>query len=356
MQYSFDLLLQDAFGGQEPGVQLTRLVDKTLQWETTTITDFGVDASFNNGLITVTVDWYNKVTDDILYSVPVPASVGLSAPTINGGSMTNVGWDFEIGHNNKIGEVTYSVNFNLSTFKNEVTSILRPTYGKTTIQEGLPYDSWYLTEWIGIFQNQEEIDNGPLHRFNPKPGDLKFKDQNGDNVIDDDDRVVVDGAFPNFFYGGGLNLSWKNFDVSAFFQGVQGLKTHTAAWGLTPYMQGSPPTMDLVNNRWTGEGSTNTHPAMYRAGYGPVDGTNSTYYLHDNSYVRLKNLRIGYNLPAATINKIGIKAAQVYLSGDNLITISDYPGGDPERGDAAANRFSVFPQLKTMALGIKVKL
>src|SRR5690606_30916392 len=97
-----------------------------------------------------TVDWYNKVTDDILYSVPVPASVGLSAPTVNGGSMTNKGWDFEIGHNNKIGEVTYNVSFNLSTSTNEVTSILSPTFGsKRTIQEGLPYNSWYLTEWIG---------------------------------------------------------------------------------------------------------------------------------------------------------------------------------------------------------------
>ena len=95
---------------------------------------------------------------------------------------------------------------------------------------------------------------------------------------------------------------------------------------------------------------------MYRSGYGPVEGTTSDYYLHDNSYVRLKNLRIGYTLPQATIQKIGIKGAEIYLSGDNLITISDYPGGDPERGDAAANRFSVFPQLKTMALGIKVKL
>ncbi|MGR3303748.1 MAG: SusC/RagA family TonB-linked outer membrane protein, partial [Candidatus Scalindua sp.] len=347
---------QYAFGGQEAGVQLTRLVDKTLQWETTTITDFGFDASFNNGLITITVDWYDKLTEDILYSVPVPASVGLSAPIVNGGSMKNIGWDFELGHNNKIGEVTYNVNFNLSTYKNEVISLLRPSYGKTTKQEGLPYNSWYLTEMIGIFQNQGEIDNGPVHRYNPKPGDLKFKDQNGDMVIDDDDRVVVDGAFPKFYYGGSLNLSWRNFDFSTFFQGVEGLKTHTAAWGLTPFMQGSPPTMDLVNNRWTGDGSTNTHPAMYRGGYKPVDGTNSTYYLHDNSYVRLKNLRIGYNLPAATTQKIGIKEAQVYFSGDNLLTFSQYPGGDPERGDAAANRFSVFPQLKTLALGIKVKL
>lgn len=344
------------FGGQETGVQLTRLVDKTLKWETTTITDIGFDVSFKNGLITATVDWYNKVTDDILYSIPVPASVGLSAPTVNGGSMKNVGWDIELGHYNKIGEVTYNVNFNLSTFKNEVTSILRPTYGSRTIQEGLPYNSWYLTEVEGIFQNQAEIDNAADHPYNPAPGDLKFKDQNGDGVINGDDRVVMDGAFPKFFYGGGLDVSWKNFSVSAFFQGVNGLKTWTSAWGLAPFMQGSPPTMDFVNNHWTGEGSTNKYPAMYRSGYGPVEGTTSDYYLHDNTYVRLKNLRIGYTLPKATIQKIGIKDAEVYLSGDNLITISDYPGGDPERGDAAANRFSVFPQLKTMALGIKVKL
>ena len=338
----------------EAGVNLNRLVDQSLQWETTTITDFGLDASVKNGLFTFTVDWYNKITDGILYQVPVPASVGLSSPTVNGGKMKNTGWDFELGHNNKIGELSFNVSLNLSTYKNEVLSILSPTLGTYTVQEGLPYNSLYMVEWIGIFQTQAEIDEGPLHPYNPKPGDLKFKDQNNDGVINSEDRKVIDGAFPDFYYGGSINVSWRNFDVSAFFQGVQGVKNYVINWGLTPFVQGAAPTQELADNRWTGPGSTNEYPAIYRAGYNPVMGTTSTFLLQDASYLRLKNLRIGYNIPTEIVEKIGLKNAQVYFSGDNLLTFTKYPGLDPERIGGGA--FSVFPQLKTLAFGLKVKL
>ena len=346
------------FGSLESGVLLTRLVDKTLRWETTSITDFGIDVSVKSGLFTLTADWYDKVTDDILYQVPVPASVGLSAPTVNGGKMKNTGWDFELGHNHAIGNVRYNASLNLSTYKNEVIDIISPSYGRNTVQEGLPYGSWYLTEWIGIFQTQDEIDNGPEHPFGPKPGDLKFKDQNNDGVIDADDRRVFDGRFPDFHYGGSLNLSWRNFNVSTFFQGVSGLKNYVLNWGLSPFTQGSPPTMDLVNNRWTGPGSTNEYPAIYRGGswssYKPVEGTESTFHLENASYLRLKNLRIGYTLPSAFSQNMGLKNAEVYFSGDNLLTFTDYPGADPER--VSTGHYSVYPQLRTFALGIKVKL
>jgi TonB-linked SusC/RagA family outer membrane protein len=346
------------FSALESGVRLTRLVDKTLQWETTTVTDFGLDLSIKNGLFSLTADWYRKLTDGILYSIPIPASVGLSAPTVNGGQMKNTGWDFELGHANSIGQVQYNVSFNLSSYKNEVVKIISPSYGNTTIQEGLPYNSYYLIEWIGIFQNQAEIDNGPLHPYNPKPGDLKFKDQNNDGKINADDRVVVDGAFPKFYYGGGIDIFWKNLDVSLFFQGIEGVKNYIGgmhtAWGYTPYSQGSPPTMDLVKNRWTGEGSTNKYPAIYEQSYQPVNGTASTYYLLDASYLRLKNLRIGYSFPSGIVQKIGLKGLQVYFSGDNVFTITDYPGSDPERSSLTSS-YSVYPQLTTYAFGLKVK-
>jgi outer membrane receptor protein involved in Fe transport len=346
-----------AFSSLESGVRLTRLVDKNLKWEITTVADFGLDFSVKNGLFSLTADWYNKLTDGILYGIPIPASVGLSAPTVNGGQMKNTGWDFELGHQNSIGNVQYNVAFNLSTYKNEVVKIISPSYGNTTVQEGLPYGSYYLIEWAGIFQNQAEIDNGPLHPYNPKPGDLKYKDRNNDGVINADDRTVVDGAFPKFFYGGSLGVLWKNIDVSVFLQGINGLKNYFNGrqWGYTPYSQGSPPPMDLVRNRWTGEGSTNKYPAIYESSYMPMTGTASTYWLHDASYLRLKNLRIGYSIPSGIAHKIGLKGAQVYFSGDNLFTITDYPGMDPERSGLTSS-YSVYPQLTTYAFGIKIKL
>ena len=360
-----------AFDDLEPGVRLTRLVDKELKWETTTVTDFGLDLNIKNGLFSLTADWYNKFTDGILYSIPVPASVGLSAPTVNGGQMKNTGWDFELGHRNNIGKVRYNISLNLSTYKNEVVKIISPSYGTTTVQEGLPYGSYYLIEWDGIFQNQQEIDNSPRHPFGPKPGDLKYKDQltvdtnndgipdAGDGVINADDRVVVDGAYPKFYYGGAIDIFWKNFDISLFFQGIEGIKNYLggthAGWGFTPYTQGSPPTKDFVKNRWTGEGSTNKYPAIFESTYQPIMGTASTYWLHDASYFRLKNLRIGYNIPPHISGKIGLKNAQVYFSGDNLFTITSYPGADPERS-GLTTQYSVYPQLTTYAFGIKIKL
>ena len=347
------------FGTLESGVRPTRLVDKTLSWETTTVTDFGVDLNVKNGLFSMTVDWYKKLTDGILYQIPIPASVGLSAPTVNGGQMQNIGWDFEVGHAYHIGEVNYNVNLNLSTYKNKVLSIISPTLGNNIVQEGLPYNAWYFVEWEGIFQNQAEIDNSPIHPFNPKPGDLKYKDQNGDGRINADDRVVVDGYYPKFYYGGSFDFFWRNFDLSIFFQGVAGTRNYLGgmhrAWGYAPFAQGSPPTMDFVKNHWTGDGSTNKYPAMFEQTYNPMNGTANTWWLLDNSYMRLKNLRFGYNFPTAWANRIGLKGLQVYLTGDNLLTFTSYPGLDPEKSSLGSG-YSTYPNISTYAFGLKVKL
>ncbi|GBF21658.1 MULTISPECIES: SusC/RagA family TonB-linked outer membrane protein [Arenibacter] len=344
------------FISSEPGVIQNRMVDRNLKWETTTMTDIGVDFSMLNGLFSFTFDWYNKVTDDILYQIPVPASIGLSAPTVNFGKMKNTGIDLVVGSQKSFGDFSYSASINYSSYKNEVLEILSPTYGNTTTQVGLPFNSHYLVEFDGIFQNQAEIDAAPIHPFNPKPGDLKFKDADNNGTINADDRVVIEGAYPKSFYGGTVDLSYKNFDLSLFFQGVEGSKAHvqTLAWGLTPYMQGSPPTVDFVNNRWTGEGSTNSHPAMFVTGYGPVTGTPNTYWLLDSSYLRLKNLSIGYNIPKELCQTIGLQGVNVYMSGDNLFTFTKWPGSDPEK--ANTGWFTAYPQLTTYTMGVKLKI
>ena len=345
-----------AFNTAYPGALTNRMVDPSLRWETTTVTDIGADINVKNGLFTAAIDWYNKVTDDILYQIPVPASMGLSAPTVNFGKMKNTGFDIQLGTSNRLGDFRYNVNLILSHYKNEVLRILAPSYGRTTVQQGLPFNSHYMVEWVGIFQNQEEIAKSAKHPFNPKPGDLKYKDANGDGVIDAKDRVVLPGAFPSLTYSGTINLSWKNFDLNAFIQGVYGLKATTQglSWGLTPYIQGSPPPMDLVKNQWTKDGSTNLHPAMYISGYGPVTGTNNSYFLLDASYWRLKNLAIGYNIPSKLTQKIGFKNVRVFVSGDNMLTVTKWPGSDPEK--ANSGWFEAYPQLTTYTFGINVKL
>lgn len=339
------------FSTLQQGITLTRLTDKTLKWETTTVLDLGIDLSLKGGLFTLTADWYNKDTEDILYAIPVPASVGLSSPTVNFAAMNNKGVEFEVGHRNKLGDLNYYFGLNFSANKNEVTKIKAPVYGQTTMQEGLPWGSYYLIEWIGIFQSQEEIAEAPKHPYDPKPGDLKFKDQNNDGVIDAKDRVVVDGAHPKFFYGGNVDLTWKNFHLGAFLQGVSGQRYYVTQFGVDPFLQGTAPTLDFISKMWTPENKTNAAPAMYRTGYGPVTGTASTYYLQNASYLRLKNLIIDYEVPTQISRKIGMKSLRLYVSGDNVFTITKYPGADPER--AGDGRFSVYPQLTIYTIGIK---
>ncbi len=358
--YPYDALL-------EQGVVVNRLTDDNLKWESTTITDIGVDISIKRGLFSATFDWYNKITDDILYDIEVPASVGLASPTVNFAKMQNKGIELAVGHSNKVGSLRYDINANFSTNKNEVLTVKAPFYStNNTIQEGLPWMSNYLVEWIGIFQSDAEIAEGPTHPFNPKPGDLKFKDQltidtnndgipdEADGVINGDDRIVVDGAYPDFFYGGGFNLFWNNFDFSAFFQGVHGQKFFVDRWGVVPFTQGAAPPKEFAENAWTPENKSNTHPAMYQDGYGPVTSTRSTYFLEDASYLRLKNLVIGYTISKDIVNKIGMQSLRVYLSGDNLFTITDYPGADPERLGVGRQRFATFPQLRIYTVGLKV--
>jgi TonB-linked SusC/RagA family outer membrane protein len=345
-----------AFGNSSvsQGASVSRLTDKSLKWETTTVTDLGFDLSIKNGLFSMTADYFNKVTSDILYGIDIPASIGLDPPTVNYAEMKNNGVEFEIGHANKIGDLRYSIDFNISSYKNEVVKVKAPTLGSTTIiQQGIPWNSYYLTECIGIFQSQDEINNSPKQQYDPKPGDLKYKDQNGDGVIDSKDRVVVGGAFPKFYYGGNINLSWKNFDLSSFWQGVAGQKLYVNGFGLEPFTQGCAPLVSFEKNAWTPENKSNTYPAMYRQGYGPVDGTPSTYFLQDASYFRLKNLMIGYNLPAAVCQKIKMKNLRVYLSGDNILTITKYPAADPER--TGSGSFQTYPQLRIYTVGLNVK-
>lgn len=344
------------FATLQQGVIQTRLSDKNLKWETTTLTDIGLDFALFNGKLSGSVDFYKKITDDILYDIEIPMSIGLDPPTVNFAKMENKGFEFELAHANKIGDLRYNIHGNFSLNRNKVLRVRAPYYDtNNTIQEGLPWMSNYMVEWIGIFQSQEEIDSSPTHPFNPKPGDLKFKDQNGDGVINGDDRVVVDGAYPDFFYGGGVNLNWRQFDLSAFFQGLEGMRFFVDRWGAVPFTQGSAPTLEFAQNAWTEENRSNTHPAMYQDGYGPVAGTRSTYFLQDASYLRLKNLVIGYTLPVALAQKVKMKNLRVYLSGDNLLTFTQYPGADPERLGVGRQRFATYPQVKILSAGLNVR-
>ncbi|MGN6495483.1 MAG: SusC/RagA family TonB-linked outer membrane protein [Agriterribacter sp.] len=344
----------------QPAAVVTRLTDKNIKWESTRVMNIGMDLEIARGLFGLTLDWFKKNTFDILTTQPVPGSLGMSGPVTNDGKLQNIGWEAQIRHNNQIGDFSYGAYFLFSTFKNKLLKIRVPTKGVNEV--GLPYGSYYMYEWIGIFQSQDDIDKSPDQPFfPPRPGDLKIKDQNGDGVVNADDRKTIKGIFPDFTYSFGVNASWKGFALSAFFQGTQGNKMPLNGWGIDPFIQGTPPTTKF-RDAWSPTNPSNTVPAIYESWtYGGVSAYPSTYYLQDASYLRLKNVNLSYTLPKTVTDKIWSKGITVYVSGDNLLTFTKFEGADPETLSRTGStiggwgRFAQFPQVRILNFGIDVK-
>lgn len=332
------------------GVRLTRMTDKSLQWEKTKILDLGIDVNAFNGLLGLSFDWYRKNTYDILTTLPVPTSIGLAGAVTNDGELLNTGYELELRHRNKVGQFQYDVNFQISTFRNELVSIVTPTPGVREV--GLPYNSFYLYEWDGIFQSQADIDRSPKQIYNnPKPGDIKLKDQNGDNIVDVNDRVSF-SPFPKLNYSLNLGGSYQRFSLAIFLQAVRGSHQFLSDWSSFPFREGIPPKAEF-RNAWTPENPSNTIPAVHEFSYAGVYGYSSTYLLRDNSYLRLKNVYLSYAIPESILKGAKIKQASVYASGSNLLTFTKFTDGDPEVREGAT--VTQFPQVRIINFGLNVK-
>lgn len=347
------------FGNTTPaqGAVLNSYKDQSLRWESSRTIDFGVDLDVRRGLFGLTFDWFRRKTYNILATQPVPASLGLGAPIFNNGTMQSQGIELDVRHNNRIGEVNYGVNAQISTARNKVIEIRVPSFGSTINDVGLPYGSHYLYIWDGIFQ-VSDIGNTtvPAHVLNPnpKPGDLKMKDVDGNGKVDQDDRVVVKGAYPDYIFSFGFNVGYKGLNLTTFFQGVQGIKNRVNNWGIDPFMQGTAPSTKW-RNAWSYANPTNSLPGIYVAGYSGVANYGaSTYYLMDASYLRFKNVMLSYDIPATFTSKIKSKGLTVYVSGDNLFTITKYEGSDPERSGTTGN-FAQYPQARIVNFGLNIK-
>lgn len=346
--YVFDDVLQQ-------GVIQGSFKNRELKWEKTYITNVGLEFNLNKNLVYGTFEWYNKLTTGILAGASIPSSAGMSAPTINYGEFKNYGVELELGHQNKIGELGYNVNTQLTINRNKVMKYPDPVYGNRVIEEGKPYNDYYLYEHDGIFKTKEELDKIKTPG-NPQIGDIKFKDQNKDGVIDGKDRIRMKGAYPDFIYSFGLNLDWKNFNLSTFFQGVEGQKVRTFAFGEDPFFQGSSPHPKFLDAYDPVTNPDSNVPSIYAWGYAPMTGgtaQNSSYFLKNASYLRLKNIQLGYTIPAHLTQKIGVSYLNVFLSGDNLMTFTSYPDLDPER--AGDGWHTQYPQLKTLSIGFNLK-
>lgn len=354
-----------------PAVAPTVIPNPFVQWEAQKQTNIGVDASMFGQRVEVILDAYLKNTEKMLVPMSVPAGTGYSdifRPPFNAGQMENKGIELTINTKNLTGELKWNSSFNISYNVNKVISIndtipmtsgsIGLNYNLALIKAGLPVNEFYGFVTDGIFQNQAEVDNhavqvpgnDPYNRTSP--GDIRFKDLNNDGVINDKDRTYLGNPNPTFSFALNNTFSYKGFDLSIFLQGVAGNKIINANRFWNEAMDVAQDQTIATLNRWTGEGTSNIMPrAVFND---PNKNTRpSDRYVEDGSYLRVKNVTLGYNLPVNLIKQIKISSARFYVSGQNLITFTKYSGFDPEVGTSGIDN-NVYPVTRTISIGVNL--
>ena len=345
-------------GEIQSGAAVTAYNDPNITWETTTMTNVGLDASLFDGNLDFSLEYFDKRTSDILRKVILPQQVGsLDGPIRNIGEVSNKGFELNLAYRNHVGDFRYEVNGNMTFIKNKIESLKGQTIidGMFILEEGKPIDSFYMLHAIGIFQSEEEIKNSPYQTAATKPGYLKFEDVNGDGKITEDDRKICGGVIPKVTYGFNINLGYKNFDLAAFFQGVTGVNTYGDRIGATPLWFGCGLPEKWVTDAWTPErGISATLPILttYEGCLNENFRTND-FWLRNSSYLRLKNLQLSYNVPASFLKNSVVKRLKIFANAQNLFTFSPMKDFDPEK-DLKGNTFYAYPSVRTYTAGVNV--
>ncbi|REL38065.1 TonB-dependent receptor [Rhodohalobacter sp. SW132] len=350
--------LGNSGGTQAVGGAATNLVNEDLSWETTTVINFGVDTRFLNDRLSMSAELYTRRTEDILLQLPVPDMVGLDAAYQNAGVVENKGWELSLGWEDVVGDVSYGINLNLSDNRNEVVDlfgtgpyVLGGNLDGHVVQEGSPIGAWYGLEAVGLFNSYEEIDNhAQVAGWETRLGDVIFKDQNGDGIINDEDRVVIGDPNPRYIFGVNLNMGWRNFDMSAFFQGV-GKRDQYLGLGFAQGPVWENFTSEWHKDHWTPDNPDARHPAYY-SNYNRNYYTTNSWWILDGSFVKLRNLQLGYSLPQTLINRLGIQNVRLYANGKNLWTRHNLGLDlDPEYPWTVGD---YYPQTRVISMGANI--
>ena len=340
------------------GTTFNGIVNPALRWEQTTITNIGLDIGLFQDKFTASFEYYNNTSDDLLLNRATPTSSGFNSGAIteNVGSVETKGFELNLGYNDYEGDFTWSVDLNLSTTKNEVKSlgttgeIVGGNFENANISRvvvGEPLFYFYGLESDGIYQSQAEVD--AVFTANPaqtdvQPGDLRFVDRNGDGTINSDDRTKIGDPFPDVTYGLNISGAYKNLDFNVFVNGVAGNDIYNTniydLRGQTRLFNAGVEVLD----RWTPTNPSNT---VFRALGANQNTAISDYFVEDGSFTRLKNITLGYTLPDSFLGDYFSKF-RIYISGQNLITITDYSGLDPEISNTSNNN----PRTRNQELGI----
>lgn len=354
------------------GSKAERLANPDLKWEESEQTDLGIDLGFFNNALTFSADYYIKKTNGMILNMPIPSYVGENKPFGNVGDMENKGFEFELGYKWNVADAHFAVKGNATYLKNKLKNlgnisgyldfdaIQGLSGGGTRGSNGQPFPYFFGYKTAGVFQNMDEVrayvnKDGKMIMPNAVPGDTRFVDVNGDGQISSDDRTNIGNGTPDWTFGLNINADWKGFDFNVFFQGVSGADILDATYRSDISSANYP---SWMLGRWTGEGTSYKYPRLVNG-----DATNwlvSDLYVCDGSYLRLKNITLGYTLPKNLTRKLTIERLRFYVQAENLITWTKYWGFDPEIASGPTGIKSlgidrgVYPQARTYTVGVNV--
>lgn len=354
------------------GVAVGTIPNKVLKWETDTKIDVGFELKTLKNKLEITADYFNDIrTDLIVGGVPISGinggyAPGSGAPAVNAGKVSNKGFEFVLNYKNNNNQLKYELGCNLTTIKNEVLEVNNATHfiesgafaigqlQPTRMQEGQPIGVFYGLQTAGIFQNQAEINAAPVQNFGSptSPGDFRFKDTNGDGIVDVKDRTYIGKAIADYTFGFNINLKFKGFDFVSYAYASIGND-------LIRNYERTESKLNKLNytlDRWTGEGTSNTTPRVTIGA--SSNNLFSDFFVEDASFLRIQNLQMGYTLPSTVTSKAGISKIRFYSSINNLYTFSKYRGFDPtaNAGDPISGGidYGFYPAPKIYSFGINV--
>ena len=371
------------FGGATPGATNgaapSSQPNSDLSWEKTAQANFGIDGTIFGNNLSFSFDYYNSNTTDLLLNVPVPLSTGFSTQLVNIGKVNNEGFEINLGTQQKFGGLTWNASANFSTNKNKVielgpgnadiinTGSVANAYFITRVGEEI--GSYYLPQQAGVFKTQAEVNAYPhfvdaasnFDLATTKPGDFKFIDADGDKVIDlTKDRVIIGSYQPKFTYGFSTDFEFKGFDLSASLQGVYGNKILNLARRYFYNHEGNMNNYAGAENRWKSESDPGSgeNVRANRVGKGQ-NGITSSWHVESGSYLRIRNITLGYSIGGSFLQRTGITKARFYVTAQNPFIFTDYAGYNPEVSNRTATTtngedYGVYPTAKTFSAGINV--
>ncbi|MDQ6479391.1 TonB-dependent receptor [Dyadobacter sp. LHD-138] len=347
--YSFGNVLQ-------PGAATRSYNDPGISWETTTTYNAGLDVEAWSGKLSGEFEVFKKRTSGILRQVAIPSQVGaLNGPQRNIGVVDNKGFEVTLSHRNRLGDFKYDVRTAISYVKNEIVDLNGETVinGRRILKEGHALDSYYLLQSEGIYQTQEEINNSAKVSSAVKPGYLKYKDVNNSGTINGDDRVITGSSIPKWNYSFAINLTYRQFSLNTYLQGVQGINIYPTANLAYPVNNGAGLTKEWATDSWTPENTGARLPILTTPQGGSENYQNSTAWLRSGSYLRVQNIQLNYAFPEKWLSRASISKLNLFANAQNFFTFSKYKDSDPERNITADTLYD-YPMLKTLSFGLNV--